>query len=492
MVFKVSSLFIKSFKAPKRLNTNVFGNKVDGASLVDAWPSLADLTTRQYSDCQLSVSYADGLLPAYFESNDSHISEMYHWRRLKPPDFVFHDIFHRTKLLPKTFWNSIATSLQIKSSSCFSYPCCFLSSMDNAKALFINDQVSHSNNVSSDLNQICTISEQIQNEPNVSFSIIDLNSFFLEITKAERINEIFLECIVSNKPFMIHEYYDKSFLKEDNDNNKSSLLNMDNYNLNSLHMLCPVQGMCLFFNTCDAFSTPHGHYTDVSTGAYFMGSAPVTHVLLNKMEVNHNLLHTIFQFKPLSMLNNFLISKTGIDKPYYSFLEILIIFRDVIRKESMFDPNNVSIILCSSELEDTLNVKAFHLSQLKGLILTHITKLQDLNLYKKVNVYINNSLLDADLTPTGIIRHASLSISSLTHKDAKFTLQPSFLQVIQSVNGTDSGKTVFSYSEVTTLLSMYILSRKDHLFDYRNKELALDDRDQHLRLSDYWDFIEAI
>ena len=65
------------------------------------------------------------------------------------------------------------------------------------------------------------------------------------------------------------------------------------------------------------------------------------------------------------MLNNFLISKTGVNEPYYSLLEILIIFRDVIKKESMFDPNNVSVILCSTELEDAKNVRAFHLSQLR-------------------------------------------------------------------------------------------------------------------------------
>ena len=129
-----------------------------------------------------------------------------------------------------------------------------------------------------------------------------------------------------------------------------------------------------------------------------MGSAPVTHVLLNRMELNHNLLHTMFQFKPLSRLNNFLISKTGVNKPFYSLLEILIIFRDVIKMESMFDPNNVSVILCSTELEDAKNVRAFHLSQLRGLILTHITKLQDPNFDDKVPNHINNTLLDADLT----------------------------------------------------------------------------------------------
>ena len=261
MAFKGSSLFINSFKAPKWLNTNVFGNKVDDPSFAYVWPSLTDLTNRQYSDSQLSVLYADGLFPAYIGSVDSQILEdMYHWKRFRPPDFVTHGLFNRTKLVPKMFWKTNATYLQIESTACFSYQCCFLSWIDNMKRLFIVDQFQHSKNVKSDLNQICTTSDQIQNESHVSFSfsLLDLNSFSLEITKAERINDMFLECIVSNKPCVIHEQYDNRLLKENNDNNKASFLNMDMFNLNSLRMLCPVQGMCLFFNTCAAFSQPHG------------------------------------------------------------------------------------------------------------------------------------------------------------------------------------------------------------------------------------------
>lgn len=46
-------------------------------------------------------------------------------------------------------------------------------------------------------------------------------------------------------------------------------------------------------------------------------------------------------------------------------------------------------------------------------------------------------------------------------------------QVVQLVPGTDPKQTIFSYEEVTLLLSKYILSRKDDIFDPRNIKLAL-------------------
>ena len=48
-----------------------------------------------------------------------------------------------------------------------------------------------------------------------------------------------------------------------------------------------------------------------------------------------------------------------------------------------------------------------------------------------------------------------------------------FWQVVQLVPGTDLKQTIFTYDEVTLLLSKYILSRKDDIFDPRNIKLAL-------------------
>ena len=38
--------------------------------------------------------------------------------------------------------------------------------------------------------------------------------------------------------------------------------------------------------------------------------------------------------------------------------------KDVIRSEELFDPRNPQIILCSQELEEALDMKAFHVSEL--------------------------------------------------------------------------------------------------------------------------------
>ena len=80
------------------------------------------------------------------------------------------------------------------------------------------------------------------------------------------------------------------------------------------------------------------------------------------VELNRNLLKTLFKFNPMSRLKIFLITKTGVEKPYYSLKEILTSLKNIIREEGLFDHANPSIILCSKELEEALNMKAFHVT----------------------------------------------------------------------------------------------------------------------------------
>jgi hypothetical protein len=196
----------------------------------------------------------------------------------------------------------------------------------------------------------------------------------------------------------------------------------------------------------------------------------IGHVKLNK-----NLLDTLFKFVPLSKLKKFLISKTGVEKTYYSLAEILIILKNVIRGEGMFDPANPSVILCSPNLEEALDMRALHVTEIRNLVLSHITKVPDQCIRKNVNQQIDNfkgeqigasrtnltNKAPKDLVPvpvpSRIIRTANISTAIFTNKNAKFTLKPLFLKVIQSVHGTNSEKTVYTYEEVTLLLSKYIL-----------------------------------
>ena len=74
---------------------------------------------------------------------------------------------------------------------------------------------------------------------------------------------------------------------------------------------------------------------------------------------------------------------------------------------------------------------------------------------------------DSQPQPPRIIRTANISPAIYTDKNAKFTLKPKFLKVVQLVPGTDLKQTIFSYEEVTLLLS------KDDIFDPRSIKLAI-------------------
>jgi len=217
--------------------------------------------------------------------------------------------------------------------------------------------------------------------------------------------------------------------------------------------------------------------------------------VVTPVELNKNLLNTLFKFNPLSKLKRFLVNKTGVEKTYYSLAEILTILKNIIRGEGMFDHANPSVIICSTDLERALNMKALHVTEIRDLVLSQITKVPDQSLREKftqqipncgrttINVSRTNLNLEAPRDsqpqpqpqpqPPRIIRTANISTAIYTDKNAKFTLKPKFLKVVQLVPGTDLKQTIFSYEEVTLLLSKYILSRKDDIFDPRNIKLAL-------------------
>lgn len=48
-----------------------------------------------------------------------------------------------------------------------------------------------------------------------------------------------------------------------------------------------------------------------------------------------------------------------------SFIYILTILKDTIRDEGLYDEKNPSIILCSRDLEEALNMKALHVTEIR-------------------------------------------------------------------------------------------------------------------------------
>ena len=90
--------------------------------------------------------------------------------------------------------------------------------------------------------------------------------------------------------------------------------------------------------------------------------------------------NTLFKFQACSKLKSFLVKKIRVEKTYYTLVEILIILKDIIRGEGLFDDTNPSNILCSNELEEALDKKALHVTEIRDVVLKELIKISDQNL----------------------------------------------------------------------------------------------------------------
>ena len=213
-------------------------------------------------------------------------------------------------------------------------------------------------------------------------------------------------------------------------------------------------------------------------------SAPT--VTVTPADLNRDLLITLFRFKQGAKLKKFLIEKTKEEKTYYSLAEILTLLKDIIRRERLFDERNPSIILCSKQLEEALDQHALHVTEVRDLVLKQVYRLPDQTTRDRVTPQEpqqqgNLPRMHSMPVPGGppqaegprVIRTASIATSIQTNRNARFNLKPLFLKVARSVEGTNPSQTIFTYGEVTLLLSKYILARKETLFDHRNIKLVL-------------------
>ena len=186
-------------------------------------------------------------------------------------------------------------------------------------------------------------------------------------------------------------------------------------------------------------------------------------------------MNSIFRFKPTSKLHSFVTSKTRINKSLFTLAEILTILKDAIRGEGLYDEKNPSIILCSRDLEEALNMKALHVTEIRDLVLNHLTKLESDEFLKRHCDSVTPA--PAPNNPVSatqrLIQTANISTHVVTDKKAKFTCKPKFLAVLRTLPETDKNKLVFTYEEATLLLSTYILKHKNRFFDNRNIKLAM-------------------
>merc|ERR1719397_1691274 len=152
----------------------------------------------------------------------------------------------------------------------------------------------------------------------------------------------------------------------------------------------------------------------------------------------------------------------------------------------MFDERNPSVIICSKPLEAALNQRALHVTEVRDLVINQLERLADQSLRdsQQPSQRINSSQPRSQLprgppqtAPPTTVRTASITTNVQTNKDTKFRLKPLFLEVVRTVDEVNPKQTVFTYEEITSILSKYILSKKNAIFDTRNIKLALVEND---------------
>jgi len=204
-------------------------------------------------------------------------------------------------------------------------------------------------------------------------------------------------------------------------------------------------------------------------------------VIVTPVEQHKSLLNKLFKFKPDSKLHEYVIKRGNTNKRFFTLAEILSTLRDAIRGEGLYDEKNPSIIICSSDLERALDMKALHVTEIRDLVLSHMIRIEDeafLSRYFSQSTHSTNnvsvSISQSSVSPAQRLIHtANISTQVVTDKQAKFKVKPKFLEVLRSLPSTDQKKTIFTYEEVTLLLSTYILEHKNKFFDTRNIKLAI-------------------
>ena len=188
------------------------------------------------------------------------------------------------------------------------------------------------------------------------------------------------------------------------------------------------------------------------------------------VEQNCILLKSLFRFRASSRLLDYVNLKSGNDKEYYTLVEILMILKETIRREQLYDEKNPAVILCSAELEDVLNMKALHVTEIRDLILNHLIRVRDRTILARHGIH---DLGTESISTQRVIHTASISTQVCVDRHKEFKVNQKFLDVFSAHPNFDKNRTIYTYEEVTSLLSAYIIQNKKKFFDPRNMKLAI-------------------
>ena len=141
--------------------------------------------------------------------------------------------------------------------------------------------------------------------------------------------------------------------------------------------------------------------------------------------------------------------------------------RQVISREKLYDPSNTTVIICSQDLENALNVKFLHVTEIRDVVLMQMELLPPMLLASLTPPPTNNPQLPVptnDLNgqqqqqpqanPNGTVVTPGGNNGKFDI-EGRYYVKPLFVKVLRKVYGVNPTQVIFTYREVNRPFAFY-------------------------------------
>ena len=203
--------------------------------------------------------------------------------------------------------------------------------------------------------------------------------------------------------------------------------------------------------------------------------------MYEEADVNIKLSNYLYTFTRQSLLKKYLKKKGLNRKGSFTIKTILLDIRQILMNEKLFDETNPSIVMCNSELEDVFDMKALHVTQIRYVIQKHIkmkkkvkqrsvvneNENQYQNVVRKCNkIYCKEEGLNCCLS----------EYSKEEIEKKRKEMQQHYLidvDLLHVLNPGNLDTRHFTFYDIFALLSKYLISKRNQIFDRRNILVAI-------------------
>jgi len=198
---------------------------------------------------------------------------------------------------------------------------------------------------------------------------------------------------------------------------------------------------------------------------------------------NVEILLAVYQFKPGSPLQKYL--KTKMPEKYnfmtFTFANLLSDLKYIIKKEFLFDILNPSIIICDSDLEAALNIKALHVTEVRDCVLTQLERVSPFQSKKPSLKRLCYAIETRSAKKQRYFNElnqsknkANQQMPQKTFQEAEsYRLKPLLRIALKRMPSFPCHQRTFKYNEICNYLLKYIISYKNDLFDERNIRICM-------------------